>query len=194
MFYHDQNQLTKGKITKWFNDHDIPGKKYKILLPVFTQYWIDTKIPTIAAHWLACSLTAQNMLPEVLSEVWMSGLNAKMLKNAKCSLVAQHWVKTARFFFNLSTCHQTCCTCKHQTCSGASLSLSFREQRVLPDGLSSGTKSPGTQSSAHSRVFVNLPALESLNHQLVVFYILFFSFFFSPRTWRSGKQISQQQE
>lgn len=54
------------------------------------------------------------------------------------------------------------------------LSLSFREQRVLPDGLSSGTKSPGTQSSAHSRVFVNLPALESLNHHLVVFYIFVF--------------------
>lgn len=144
-----------------------------ILLPVFTQYWIDTKIPTIAAYWLACSLTAQNMLPEVLSEVWKSGLNAKMLKNAKCSLVPQHWVKTARFFFNLSTCHQTCCTCKHQTCSGASRSLSENSVCFLTGSVQ------GQRAQAHKVLHIAgfLLTCQHLNHWITI--LLFFIFYFS---------------
>ena len=52
MFYHNHNQLTKGKITKLFNDRELQVKSIGIGIgdtsPVFTLYRIDTKIPSIA--------------------------------------------------------------------------------------------------------------------------------------------------
>lgn len=48
VFHHDHNQLTKGKISKVFNDHDILSNVGDTS-PVFTTwYGIETEISSIA--------------------------------------------------------------------------------------------------------------------------------------------------
>lgn len=105
MFYHDQNTLTKGKITKLFNDHDISSKKQK---GVSIGIGDNSPVFTIGYCWGVCHLLSGYLVPLLTSRrlgetcqtcsSCPAGLHQQQAERSRTCRTPRHYLPTVSNF------------------------------------------------------------------------------------------------